>query len=213
MRYPASRFDQIIGQFDHALRTLSGVQQGTGKLSPAATLDDPLVEPSERTRAGRLMRVDHAGEVMAQALYQGQAFMSQETPIKRHLEQAAREEADHLNWCDERLRDFRMRPSLLNPLWYAGGWLMGATAARLGRGPNLGLVAEVERQVETHIEDHLQQLPTDDIRSRAILSTMQEEEIQHGQHAMALGGSKLPLPARAGMRLLSRLMTRGSLWI
>lgn len=213
MRYPASRFDQIIAQFDHALRTLSGVQQGTGKPSPAATLSDPLVEPSERARAGRLMRVDHAGEVMAQALYQGQAFMSQETPIKRHLEQAAREEADHLDWCDERLRDFRMRPSLLNPLWYAGGWLMGATAARLGRGLNLGLVAEVERQVETHIEDHLQQLPTDDIRSRAILRTMQEEEIQHGQHAISLGGSKLPLPARAGMRLLSRLMTRGSLWI
>ena len=213
MRHSASLIDQIVGQFDHALRTLSGVQQGTGKRSPAATLDDRLVEPSERARAGRLMRVDHAGEVMAQALYQGQAFMSRETPLRAHLEQAAREEADHLNWCDERLRDFRMRPSLLNPLWYAGGWLMGASAAKLGRGTNLGLVAEVEKQVETHSEGHLHQLPTDDIRSHAILSTMQKEEIQHGQHAISLGGSKLPFPARVGMRLLSQLMTRGSLWI
>lgn len=213
MRHHASLLDRLVGQFDHALRTLNGVQQGTGKPSPATTLEDSLVEPSERVRAGRLMRVDHAGEVMAQALYQGQAFMSRETPLRTHLEQAAREEADHLSWCEERLREFRMRPSLLNPLWYIGGWVMGASAARLGRGTNLGLVVEVERQVEAHIEDHLQQLPADDIRSRAILNTMQEEEIQHGQNAMSLGGRELPLPARLGMRLLSRLMTRGSLWI
>lgn len=213
MRQSASLLDRLIGQFDHALRTLKGVQQGTGKPSPASALADLLVEPNERARAGRLMRVDHAGEVMAQALYQGQAFMSRETPLRAHLELAAREEADHLNWCEERLREFRMRPSLLNPLWYAGGWLMGASAARLGRSANLGLVAEVEKQVESHIDDHLQQLPVDDLRSRAILSAMQEDEIQHGQNAMSLGGSKLPLPARLGMRMLSRLMTRGSLRI
>lgn len=208
-----SFLDELIAQFDHGLRTLSHRYEGTGQRSPADAMDDTLTEPAERVQAGRLMRVNHAGEVMAQALYHGQSFRTRDPALRAHLEQAAREEADHLAWCKERLNDFRMRSSLLNPLWYGAGWTMGVLAASRGHGMNLGLVVEVENQVDAHLEDHLQKLPIDDAKSRSILEKMRGEEQGHAQNAHALGAEPLPLPIRLGMRTLSRLMTRGSLWI
>lgn len=208
-----SLLDEVIAQFDHGLRTLSRRYEGTGQPSPASAMDDTLIEPAERAQAGRMMRVNHAGEVMAQALYHGQAFMTRDPALRTHLEQAAREEADHLIWCQERLRELQTNTSLLNPLWYGAGWTMGMLAAKRGKGVNLGLVVEVENQVDAHLERHLQEVPLDDAKTRSVLEKMRDDEQAHAQNARDLGATPLPLPVRMGMKVLSRLMTRGSLWI
>lgn len=214
MAHPELSFlDALIVQVDHGLRTLSRIYEAEGRPSPAADAQDTLVEPVERVRAGRMMRVNHAGEVMAQALYYGQAFATRDPELREHLEKAAREEADHLVWCQARLDELHATPSRLNPLWYTAGWTMGALAALRGQGPNMGLVVEVEKQVEAHLDEHLQDLPADDMKSRAILEQMQADEIAHGEQAQIRGATPLPLPVRLAMGALSKLMTRGSLWV
>lgn len=205
--------DALIHEFDHALRTLTGQYPPPSRPSPAAAMADDLVEPDTRLRVGRMMRVNLAGEVMAQALYHGQACMSRDADLRTHLQQSAQEEADHLHWCQQRLDELRLSPSLLNPLWYASGWLMGAGAASIGKSTNLGLVSAVEAQVESHLQQHLDQLPSDDHKTRAILEQMRDDESRHGQTAQALGASTLAPPLQWAMQSLSKLMTRGSLWI
>jgi 3-demethoxyubiquinol 3-hydroxylase len=159
------------------------------------------------------MRVNHAGEVAAQALYRGQALTARNSATARSMRQAAAEEMDHLAWCDERLTQLNGRSSLLNPLWYAGSFLIGSVAGILGDRASLGFIAETERQVESHLREHLERLPPQDRRSRAILQQMTHDEIQHGVNAAALGGKDLPLWLKGAMHLTSKLMTRGSYWL
>ena len=161
----------------------------------------------------RLMRVNHAGEVAAQALYQGQALTARTGPVAAAMQKAAREETDHLAWCETRLHELGGRTSLLNPLWYAGSWCLGALAGACGDRISLGFVHETETQVESHLQDHLQRLPPGDHDSRAILEQMKQDEMHHGATALALGGQPLPAPLKRAMRLASRVMTRGSLWL
>ena len=168
---------------------------------------------AEKRAAAALMRVNHAGEIAAQALYHGQALMARSTATRELLLKAAREETDHLAWCETRLRDLDSRPSLLNPLWYAGSFAIGAAAALLGDRISLGFVVETERQVEGHLDEHLVRLPPGDTRSRAILQTMQADEIAHGMSAKAAGGAELPAPVRALMRSTALVMTHTAYWI
>ncbi len=159
------------------------------------------------------MRVNHAGEVAAQALYQGQALTARDPQVKSAMQEAAGEEVDHLAWCEQRLRELNGRPSLLNPLWYFGSLTLGAFAGALGDRASLGFIAETEKQVESHLRDHLERLSPRDLRSRAILTQMTHDEMQHGAKAASMGGKPLPFPITLAMRATSRLMTRGSYWI
>jgi len=159
------------------------------------------------------MRVNHAGEVAAQALYQGQALTAKDGAVTDALRHAADEEMDHLAWCEQRLTELDGRTSLLNPLWYAGSFAIGALAGVLGDRTSLGFITETEKQVESHLRDHLERLPAADQRSRAILEQMRHDEIQHGAAAASLGGEELPFWLRRAMRLTSRVMTRGSYWL
>jgi ubiquinone biosynthesis monooxygenase Coq7 len=159
------------------------------------------------------MRVNHAGELAAQALYHGQALMARSQATRAMLLSAARAESDHLAWCETRLRELAAQPSLLNPLWYAGSFVIGAATALLGDRTSLGFVAETERQVEGHLDEHLGRLPASDDRSRAILETMRAEEIAHGAAATAAGGERLPAPLPALMRRTARIMTRTAYWV
>jgi ubiquinone biosynthesis monooxygenase Coq7 len=159
------------------------------------------------------MRVNHAGEVAAQALYHGQALMARSDATREMLLRAAREESDHLAWCETRLKELDSRPSLLNPLWYAGSFAIGALAALMGDRASLGFVVETERQVEGHLDEHLGRLPAGDARSRAILETMRTDEIAHGTSARAAGGAELPRPVRQLMRRTASIMTGTAYWI
>jgi ubiquinone biosynthesis monooxygenase Coq7 len=168
---------------------------------------------TERRHVAGLMRVNHAGEVSAQALYHGQALMARSAATREYLLQAAAEEGDHLAWCERRLTELGARTSLLNPLWYAGSFAIGAGAAALSDRLSLGFVAETERQVEGHLAEHLERLPREDLRSRRILETMQQEEVAHAHAARSRGAGELPPLVRAGMKMTSQLMTRLAYWI
>ncbi len=159
------------------------------------------------------MRVNHSGEIAAQALYHGQALVARSAATRDLLLKAAREETDHLAWCETRLKELSSRPSLLNPLWYAGSFAIGALTGLLGDRASLGFVVETERQVEGHLDEHLARLPPDDARSRAILEAMQRDEVAHGATAKAAGGSELPLPVRSLMRSTARVMTSAAYWV
>ena len=159
------------------------------------------------------MRVNHAGEVAAQALYQGQALTARGSHVRESLRQAAQEEGDHLAWCEERLRELDSHPSVLNPLWYAGSLAIGALAGVLGDRVSLGFVAETERQVEGHLAEHLQRLPLNDERSRRILAQMKADETRHGENARAAGARELPAPVKLLMKLTARVMTRTAYWV
>jgi len=159
------------------------------------------------------MRVNHAGEVSAQALYQGQGLTARDPRVAEAMRQAATEEMDHLAWCEQRLRELNGRTSLLNPLWYAGSFAIGALAGSLGDKASLGFIAETERQVEAHLRGHLDRLPAADRRSRAIVEQMTHDEAGHGAHAASLGAAQLPFPLRSAMRMTARLMTFTSLWL
>ena len=198
--------DRAVAELDAALHTLSGVQQGT-RPSPARTQQEPVLEPAQRRRSSGLMRVNHAGEICAQALYRGQALAANRPQLRRSMEQAAAEEADHLAWCAERLEELGARPSVLNPCWYALSFGLGTLAGLAGERWNLGFLAATEEQVEAHLSEHLEQLPQADCKSSAILECMQAEEAAHAQRALAAGGQRFPAALQKGMRLLSRLMT------
>jgi 3-demethoxyubiquinol 3-hydroxylase len=178
-----------------------------------ATRTPSLLSEAEKRASAALMRVNHAGEIAAQALYHGQALVARSTTTRELLLKAAREETDHLAWCETRLKELDSPPSLLNPLWYAGSFAIGAAAALLGDRMSLGFVVETERQVEGHLDEHLARLPPDDTRSRAILQAMRIDEIAHGVSAKAAGGAELPSPVRFLMRNTARLMTSAAYWI
>jgi len=203
--------DRLIGEIDRAIKVLTVPRGGLGRIEvPAETAALPQ---RDRTESGRLMRVNHAGEVAAQALYQGQALTARSETVKAAMQQSTAEEADHLAWCEQRLGELGQSPSLLNPLWYIGSFGLGALAGALGDRASLSFVAETESQVESHLSQHLDRLSPQDLRSRAILERMQHDEVRHGAKAESLGGSRLPLPVSIAMRLTSKVMTRSSYWI
>ena len=187
--------------------------QAIGTQAPPSLSSPGALSDAEKRHSAALMRVNHAGEIAAQALYHGQALVARSTTTRDLLLKAAHEETDHLAWCETRLKELDSRPSLLNPLWYAGSFAIGAVAALLGDRTSLGFVVETERQVEGHLNEHLARLSPDDARSRAILQTMRTDEIAHGMSAKAAGGAELPSPVRALMRNTARLMTSTAYWI
>ena len=208
--------DLCIGAADRALRSVFAPAQASRPVPGQA--DEPPGERSqlseaERRQAAALMRVNHAGEIAAQALYHGQALVARSEATRELLLKAAREESDHLAWCETRLRELDSRPSLLNPLWYAGSFALGALAALMGDRTSLGFVVETERQVEGHLDEHLARLPAGDSRSRAILQTMRTDEMAHGASARAGGATELPSAVGALMRRTARVMTSTAYWI
>lgn len=216
--YPASTrryspLDQLLINADHAMRTLFGRPQTTERSSPAIDLMDSELGKDQRKHVARLMRINHTGEVCAQALYQGQALTAKLPETRQRMERSAEEENDHLAWCETRLEELGDRKSLLNPLWYAGSFAMGAAAGLAGDKWSLGFVVETERQVESHLDDHLEQIPAQDAKSRAILEQMKVDEIKHAQVAKSAGGADLPGPIRLAMKLTSRVMTRTVYWV
>jgi len=198
--------DRLILEFDRALRAVAGVVQAS-RPSPAKQVPEDPVHEDQRAHAAALMRVNHVGEVCAQALYQGQALTARQPAAREALERAAREEEDHLAWSAERIRELGGRPSLLNPLWYAGSFAIGAVAGALGDKWNLAFLAETERQVEEHLSGHLESLPQDDRRTRAVVEAMRADEARHRASAVELGAAELPEPVRRAMRLASKVMT------
>ncbi|MEJ2592369.1 MAG: 2-polyprenyl-3-methyl-6-methoxy-1,4-benzoquinone monooxygenase [Candidatus Thiodiazotropha sp.] len=200
--------DRLIIGFDQALRTLFGRPQVTERADPAEDLPEADLSDHERDVTARLMRINHTGEVCAQALYQGQALTAKLPEVRQRMERAAQEENDHLDWCESRLKALDNRKSLLNPFWYAGSFLIGAAAGVAGDKWSLGFVAETEHQVEAHLESHLERLPSQDRKSRAVLEQMKTDEIHHAEMALEAGGAKLPAPIRLAMKLTSKLMTK-----
>lgn len=211
--HATSPLDNLLSAADRALRALFAAPHASRPLPVAAPAAGEAAPAADRQLAARLMRVNHAGEIAAQALYHGQALMARNAATREWLLDAAREEADHLAWCEQRLRELDSRPSALKPLWYAGSFAIGAAAAAVSDRVSLGFVAETERQVESHLTDHLDRLPPRDARSRAILETMRADEVVHGARARDAGGVDLPGPVRALMRHASRVMTRTAYWI
>ena len=201
--------DRLLSGFGRALASLSGAAPTSRPMPVRQDTfdDDEPSEPSQRRLSGALMRVNHVGEICAQALYEAQAASTVDPVLESEFRKAAREEGDHLAWTRERLRELGARPSLLNPFWYAGSFAIGLVAGRMGDRISLGFMAETERQVESHLARHLDRLPPTDSRSRAIVAAMQEDEARHGEHARRLGGVDLPAPARWAMRAASRVMT------
>ncbi len=209
-----SALDALITGFDETLRQIAGINQTAGRPSPGNDIADSDALTREQAQlAGRLMRINHAGEVAAQALYRGQALATDNEAVRNAMEEAAAEETDHLVWCQERMDELNTRPSVLNPFWYAGSFTLGYVAGKAGDDWSLGFVGETERQVEQHLDHHLDRLPETDRRSRAIIETMKEDEARHGQTAMDAGGRELPGWARKMMRLTSKVMTRGAYWL
>ena len=198
--------DTLITAFDRALRAAASVAP-TAPMPAAARQPAPALTPAEQSDAAALMRVNHVGEVCAQALYHGQAATAATPAVRAHMEQAAADEGAHLSWTAQRIAELGGRVSLLNPLWYAGAFALGALAGRLGDKTSLGFVAETERQVEQHLDGHLAKLPAADSRSRAIVAAMQADEARHRRDAVAAGGADLPLPARLAMKAMARVMT------
>ena len=201
-----SVLDRWICGAEVALRTLSGGSRAE-RATPGAAPPPAELRAEDRRLSGALMRVNHVGEVCAQALYQAQALATDNVELQAQMAQAAREEIDHLAWTEQRLAELGDRPSLLNPLWYGGAFLIGLAAGRLGDRLSLGFVVETERQVEHHLEGHLGRLPADDLVSRAIVDQMRVDEAQHAVAAQLAGGAELPAPVRAAMRLAAKVMT------
>lgn len=206
-----SSLDRLIIAADNALRTFAGVASPS-RATPGAI---PTAPPSgeERARVAGLMRVDHAGEICAQALYSGQSLVARDPRVRAALDQAGAEERDHLAWCAERLRELDSRPSLLSPLWYAGSFMIGVASGLAGDRWSMGFLVETERQVEKHLDSHLDRLPGDDARSRAILEQMRADEHRHGRMGSELDARELPLAVKAAMRIASRLMTRTAYYV
>lgn len=204
--------DTLIIEFDKGLRTLFAPAP-TVRERPGRGLPQPTLSDAERRHAAGLMRVNHAGEVCAQALYQGQALTARNPEAKAALTRAAQEETEHLNWCETRIRELGSHVSYLNPLWYTGSLAIGMLAGALGDKWNLGFLAETERQVEAHLTRHLEGLPAGDGVSRAIVEQMRIDEARHATTALEHGGAALPLPVRLAMKLTSRVMTTTAYWI
>ena len=216
-RSPPSAAESLIGFVDNALRTLSPKANLAARPSPAAAVqagpaaaeDAQLSQPAIK-RSAALMRVNHSGEVAAQGLYQGQQLTAKSARVKEAMIESAKEEVDHLVWCEQRLEELGGRTSLLNPLWYAGSFVLGAVAGLASDKVSLGFVSETEKQVEGHLKHHLETLPPEDARSRRIVKQMMIDEAEHGRHARSLGGTDLPQPVQNIMKVVAKIMTSTS---
>lgn len=209
-----SLLDRLISEADAALRTFSGVSgQNAQRPSPAEGHGEAELSEEERKHVAGLMRVNHTGEVCAQALYQGQALTAQLPEVRDEMEQAAAEEIDHLVWCEERLQELGSRTSYLNPAWYMASYALGAVAGAIGDRVSLGFVAATEEQVGRHLRDHLQRLPEQDRKSQLILQQMLSDEERHGENALAAGGTEFPEAVKRAMSGVSKLMTETTYWV
>ena len=204
--------DKLIIEFDKGLRTVLGEAQ-TVRPFPDHSSADNTMDSREKSHASALMRINHSGEVCAQALYNGQALTSRNPVTEAALREASKEETEHLAWCEKRINELGSHKSLLNPLWYAGSFAIGALAGALGDKWNLGFLAETEHQVGKHIENHLVQLPAQDDKSRAVLEQMKIDEAKHATTALDHGGAELPLAVKLTMQWSSKIMTKTSYWI
>ena len=205
--------DHVLVAADNALRTLAGTRHASRPNPADACQDNGALGDAERRRASGLMRVNHVGEVCAQALYQAQALSTRDPTLRVHFEHAAREEADHLAWTQQRLDELGSRASALNPLWFAGAFGIGLIAGRIGDAVSLGFVVETERQVEQHLESHLDALPAADLRSQAIVRQMKEDEARHATSAEQAGAAELPPPVKWAMRAAAKVMTTTAYYI
>jgi 3-demethoxyubiquinol 3-hydroxylase len=212
--------DEVISEFDRGLRSMTGVSRMTRPVPESKVVsegdffaDESQLTEKERAHSAGLMRVNHVGEVCAQALYQAQKLATRSPVLKADFEKAAREEEDHLAWTSKRLQELDSRPSLLNPLWYAGALAIGFAAGRFGDRASLGFMAETERQVEQHLDGHMQTLPVNDHASRAIVEQMRIDEASHAAAAIGSGGSEMPFPVRTLMRVASKVMTRTAYYV
>ena len=200
------KIDDLIVEFDKGLRTLLAPAR-TSRPLPGKSLAEADMSEEEKRLAAALMRVNHCGEICAQALYQGQALTARKPEIQQALKEAASEETEHLNWCESRINDLGGRKSLLNPVWYTGSLAIGALAGALGDKWNLGFLAETEKQVVRHLDSHLQRLPASDGKSRAVVEQMKEDEARHATTALEHGGAELPAPVKLAMKLSAKVMT------
>ena len=208
-----SLIDRLILETDKALTTVIGKSETTARPTPGCDLAEHELTKQEQLQSMRLMRINHAGEVSAQALYQGQALTATLPNVRAAMEQAALEENDHLVWCQQRVDCLDGHASVLNPLWYAGSFIMGAVAGKIGDKWSLGFVAETEKQVVQHLDEHLTEVSVRDEKSRAILEQMRVDELHHGTLALNAGGATLPAPVKYMMGLMSKVMTKTSYWI
>jgi len=207
-----NQIDELIVAFDKGIRTLFAPAHAL-RVSPSARAREQPLDEDEKRHSASLMRVNHTGEVCAQALYQGQALTARDSRARIALERAAQEETEHLAWTEQRIAELNGRKSLLNPLWYGGSFALGALAGLLGDKWNLGFLAETERQVVQHLDRHLKRLPARDERTRALVKQMKRDEARHATTALSHGATELPLPIKLAMRLGSKLMTRTSYWV
>jgi 3-demethoxyubiquinol 3-hydroxylase len=209
---PNFKIDQLIATFDSGLRTVfAGARAARPR--PDAALEEAALSDSNKAHAAALMRINHVGEVCAQALYSGQALTSRNAQTVQALQHAAAEETDHLAWCEARINELGGRKSLLNPFWYASSFALGAVAGALDDKWNLGFLAETENQVSQHLQNHLQQLDETDIKTRTIVAQMQQDEAGHAAEANLLGARELPAPIKAGMKFASKIMTKTAYYV
>lgn len=205
--------DRLLASANVALRTVVAPAGGPARDNPAESIEEPELSATQKSHAAGLMRVNHAGEVAAQALYQGHASVARDKTIEQQMQRAADEEFDHLAWCEQRLHELGEQPSRLSPFWYAGAYAIGAVSGILGDKWSLGFIAETERQVCAHLDSHLSDLPAEDARSRAIVETMRDEEAEHGENAIEAGAADLPGPVKTLMRMTAKVMTRTAYWV
>lgn len=205
--------DRFLSGVDYALRTVAATSSGPARTNPAEDIKGGKLSATEAAHAAGLMRVNHSGEIAAQGLYQGHAVVARDPDVARDMEHAAEEELDHLSWCADRLTELGSRPSLLNPVWYAGAFAIGAASGLLGDKWSLGFIAETEKQVVRHLEGHLSRLPRDDAKSRAIVTRMRDEEEEHGSNADQAGAAPLPEPVKKAMGVTAKIMTGTAYWL
>ncbi len=209
-----SRFENLLCEFDAALRALTPPAKRTSRRnSPGESYDETSLSAEEKRHVGGLMRVNHAGEICAQALYRGQALSARNPQLKKQMREAASEETDHLAWCEQRLRDLNAKPSLLNPLWYLNSFFLGALTGLAGDLWSLGFIVETENQVSSHLQNHLQQLPAKDQKTKAILEQMYEDETEHAELAKSSGALALPVAIQKLMHRISQIMTHTSYYL
>ena len=207
-----ANLDHLIAKFDRALRVVSG-QAIARRTTPGQDLPENEMSEQEKNHSAGLMRVNHVGEICAQALYDAQAAQANTEEIRQQFKHSGIEEEDHLAWTARRVKELNSHTSLLNPLWYAGAYACGTVAAKFGDATSLGFVVETEKQVEAHLASHLNKLPAQDVKSRAIVEQMRQDEIAHGAAAQVLGAKALPLPVQEGMKLMAKLMTKTAYYI
>ncbi len=204
--------DRLLTSANNALRTVAAPAGKTARRNPSEGLEDTALDAAQKAHAAGLMRVNHAGEVAAQALYQGHAAVAREQHNAEQMQRAADEEFDHLAWCEQRIRELGYRPSRLSPLWYAGAYTIGAASGALGDKWSLGFIAETEQQVCAHLDHHLERLPQEDLKSRAIVEQMRDEEAEHGRNASEAGAAELPRAVKKLMRATAKVMTKTAYW-